>query len=121
MWSSLVSQGLHDTHSKVKTLFKPPPGHVSHQPKQAKEPKPSKGGKLTLPLDGKSFKLTFHRDRDTGKEGLQGHLQPVTMKQAAISFTRGGGWEGHSEKVSQTWGPWNWADLKEEQHQHSLA
>ena len=59
-----------------------------HQLKQAKEPKPSRGGKLALPLDGKSCKVTLQRDRDTGGEELYGHLWPVTIEKAAVSFTQ---------------------------------
>lgn len=106
-WSSLASQELHDT-------FIPKLEHLSEASFRSRVPlakagqraKTIKGGKLTLPLDGKSFRLTLQRGRNTGKEKLQGHLQPVTMKKAAISFIRAGG-GGHSEKVSQTWGHWS--------------
>lgn len=59
-----------------------------HRLKQAKEPKPSKGGKLALPLDRKSCKVTLQRGRDTGGEGLYGHVWPVTIEKAAVSFTQ---------------------------------
>lgn len=70
---------------------------LPHQPKQLKKPKvDSRGGKMTLPLDGKSCEVPRQRDRDTGGEELCGHLWPITTEKAAISLLAGL-WQSYPE------------------------
>lgn len=66
---------------------------LSHQPKQAKEPRPhlgsgGQGVKLTLPL-GKSCKVALHRGRGARRGGvLWLFFQSLTIEKAAINLTQ---------------------------------
>lgn len=55
-----------------------------------------RGGKMTLPLDGKSCEVPRQRDRDTRGEELCGHLWPITTAKAAISLLAGL-WQSYPE------------------------